>query len=97
MAGKCEWHCPFAAITWIFNNQDKSFLEPTQTVELLGFVIDFVAMEVRLNLEKVSAIVDKINYFLENPRSKISELAKFSILELNWWKNIIPKAYRYIH
>ena len=100
-------------------------------------------MKVRINPEKASAIVDKIDHFLKNPRPKIGELASviwslvflflaipfgklhykhlekvktkdlaknrenfnvrmatldsFSILELNWWKNNIPKAYKQIH
>ena len=55
-------------------HQDKSVLEPTQSVEFLCFIIDSVAMEIRINPEQASAIVNKIDHFLKNSRPKIGQL-----------------------
>ena len=55
-------------------HQDKYILELAQIVEFLGFVIDSVVMEVKINPEKAIAIVGKIDHFLKKSRLEVREL-----------------------
>ena len=53
----------------------KSILEPTQSIEFLGFIIDSTTMSVKINAEKSKIIINKIELFLENTKPSIRDLA----------------------
>ena len=40
--------------------KEKSVLEPTQCIEFLGFIINFVDMTVKINPKKSQIIIEKL-------------------------------------
>ena len=54
---------------------DKSVLEPTQSIEFLGFVINSVTMTVEINEMKSQAIINKIEAFLIHKKPTVRLLA----------------------
>ena len=53
----------------------KSVLEPVQSIELLGFVVDSTTMSVKINTDKSKIILNEIETFLSNLQPKIRDLA----------------------
>ena len=57
-------------------HKEKYVLEPTQTIEFLGFIIDSVKITVSLNPEKAN---EKAEYSATNSKAKIREIASVTV------------------
>lgn len=56
-------------------HHNKSILEPTRSIEILGFTIDSKSVKVKINFEKSAHIIKKNRDFLNDPRSAFRDLA----------------------
>ena len=78
-------------------NYQKSQLNPTQSLEFLGFRINSVTLNISLTLDKVKGIIKECQKVLENPGITIRELARLLGILSASIQAIFPAPLHYPH